>query len=428
MSRIYTARTLVPGDAPPIEGGALLDQGGRIAAVGTLPEIKRSHPGTEIVDFGEALLLPVLVNTHTHLELTDYPLWAEAIGETEAPKDFVDWILRLIRVKRPLDKRRFYDSVANGITQSVAAGTGAIGDILSHYPSRKAYQGAPLLGTLYLESLGQDPAVIQRVRQRLETALQDHRAGPLPLGIAPHAPYTISGTYLADLYQKVREEDLRCTTHLAESPEEVEFIEKSRGALTSKLYGTIGWESLVPRAAGCRPAEYLQRKGGLFPQNLLVHGVQLTAPEIELLAERGMFLALCPRSNARLNVGKAPVAQLLRAGVKLALGTDSLASNDSLSLWDEMAFAHSWFAGQLDAPTLFRMATLGGAEALGIERQLGSLAVGKHSSFQVLHAEETLAIGDLADYFIAPGRTAEIIQVFHQGQALLSGLHEPTTL
>ncbi len=423
MQIIYTAKYLLSGDAPPLEKGALLDSGGQISAVGPLAELKRRNPGVRVIDYGDGLIVPVLVNAHTHLELTDYPAWAEQVGETEEPKDFVDWILRLIRVKRPLSKQSFHDSLANGIVQSIAAGTGAIGDILSHYPSRTAYQGVPLLGTIYLESLGQDPGVIQRVKQGLKTVLREQQVGSLDLGVSPHSPYSISGNYMASLYKLAKDENLFCCTHLAESPEEVEFIEKSRGALISKLYPMIGWESLIPRAAGCNPTEYLAGKGGLFPKNLLVHGVQLSDAEIGLIAKNRMSLALCPRSNARLKVGKPPVAALRKAGVHLALGTDSLASNDSLSIWDEMAFAQRWLGDQVDAPSLFQMATQGGAAALGLEKQIGSLAEGKHSSFQVLQPKEPVTIEELADYLVAPGRTAEIVQVFHQGRALRSGLH-----
>ena len=424
MSHIYTGRYLVTNEGPPLEGGGLLDRDGCICAVGPLAELKRFHPEAQVVDFGEALLAPVLVNAHTHLELTDYSKWAEEAQEAETPTDFVDWILRLIRVKQAQKKKHFSDSLANGIAQSVAAGTGAIGDILSHYPSRKAYQNAPLLGTLYLESLGQDPSVIQRVKSGLESVLREGSVGNMTLGISPHSPYSISGSYMASLYKKAHEETLRCTTHLAESPAEVEFIEQSRGLLVSKLYPAIGWESLVPRPAGCSPTEYLKRKGGLFAHNLLVHGVQLSSSDIALLAEQQMTLALCPRSNDRLHVGKAPVARLREAGVRLVLGTDSLASSDSLSVWDEMAFAHRWFAGALDAPTLFRMATVDGAAALGLEDRLGSLTAGKDSSFQVLEINPEVAITELDDYLVAPGRSGDIRQVFHQGRALLSGLGE----
>ncbi len=421
LPRIYSARYLYPGRGPAVEGGALLDCDGKIAAVGTLKELKRQNPAVEVTDFGESLLVPVLVNAHTHLELTDYPQWAEEVGETDDPSGFVDWILRLIRVKRPLKAQLYQQSVATGIEKSIAAGTGAVGDILSHYPSRKAYQGSLLRGVLFLESLGQDPGVIQRVKAGLTAVLKERQAGQLPFGISPHSPYSISSNYLAYLYKLCQDENFRCATHLAESAAEVEFIEKSRGELITGLYLNVGWETLIPKAANCTPTEYIQQRGGLFPQNLLVHGVQLTSAEIKLLAEQGMALALCPRSNERLNVGKAPAGELLRAGVRLCLGTDSLASNTTLSIWDEMAFAADWFAGELDAPTLFQLATTGGAEVLGLADELGSLSVGKESSFQVLQLRKPVPTRELADYLVAPGRTEEITQVYLQGQAQLSG-------
>ena len=423
MATLYTARLLYPGDAPPIEGGALLDLDGTIAAVGPLGELKRQHPAVKIVDFGAALLLPALVNAHTHLELTDYPQWAAAAGETAEPDDFVGWILQLIRVKRTLSKPQYALSLANGIAQSIAAGTGAVGDIISQYGSRKAYQGQPLLGSLFLESLGQDPTVVCRLKNELNAVLAEQKAGQLQLGLSPHAPYTISASYLRDIYQKCRQAGLRCMTHLAESPAEVEFIQASRGPLAEKLYPKIGWGYLLPKAAGCRPTEYLHRHGGLFANNILVHGVQLSAAEIKQIAGSDCSLVLCPRSNARLKVGKAPVAALLKAGVPLAIGSDSLASNASLSIWDEIAFAQRWFDGQLDAPSLFRMATLGGAEVLGLQQQLGSLSVGKQSSFQVLEPETPIAVSEILDYCVAVGRSADIVQVYLQGQAQLSGVH-----
>lgn len=419
LATIYTARILFPGDAPPIEGGALLDLAGQIAAVGPLAELKRLHPAVKIVDFGDSLLLPVFVNAHTHLELTDFRQWADKAGETVEPADFVDWILRLIRVKKTLNRQLYRNSLANGINQSIAAGSGAVGDIISQYFARNAYQNSPLLGTLFLESLGQDPTTVCQLKSDLAAVLADKTAGSLQFGLSPHAPYTISAAYLRDIYQKCRQDGLACMTHVAESAAEVEFIEKSSGLLATKLYPKIGWQYLLPAASGCRPAEYLQKAGGLFAASILVHGVQLTSPEIALIAANQCSLVLCPRSNAQLQVGKAPVAALQQAGVKLAIGTDSLASNDSLSIWDEIAFAHQWFAGQLDAPTLFRMATHGGAAALGVQRQLGSLTPGKHCSFQVLKAAPQLVVDELLDYAVAPGRSAEIAQVYLRGQAQL---------
>jgi len=394
----------------------LLVQDGRIASVGPLKEIKRNTPGVEVVDFHDALLLPLLVNAHTHLELTDFAQWADAVGEVAQPQNFVDWILRLIRVKRKLNGDQYQLSLRHGIEQSLAAGTGAVGDILAHHTARNLYQNYPLSGSLFLETLGQDPAVIHRLRNGLTQTLQDEVVGLVELGISPHSPYTISKDYLHSLYRYCQQQKIRCTTHLAESSDEVEFVEQSRGDLAGRLYPQIGWENYVPHPSGLRPVEYLQQQGGLFPENLLVHGVQLNKAEIEILAEKRMRLVLCPRSNANLNVGKAPAGKLYQSGVKLALGTDSLASCDSLSIWDEMAFAQRWFEGELDAPTLFNMATLGGAESLGLENEVGSLETGKSASFQVLQPKTMVAVDEIFDYFVSPGCSDDIMQVYHSGK------------
>ena len=394
---------------------------GQITAVGPLAEVKRANPAAEIVDYPDAVIAPLLINAQTHLELTDFPIWAETAGEIGEPDGFVDWILRLIRVKRTLSKKHYNRSLVNGIEQSIAAGTGAVGDILSQHSCRKLYYAADLQGVLFLESLGQNPEIINHVKLELHSVLAEQQIGQVRLGLSPHSPYSISAAYLSDIYAKCRQEKLLCTTHLAESSAEVEFILRSSGELATRFYPRVGWEYLIPPPTGCRPTEYLQRCGGLFPGNLLVHGVQLTAAEINLIAAARMHLVICPRSNTRLQVGVAPVAELLAAGVKLALGTDSLASNDSLSVWDEMAFAHHCFSGTLDAPTLLRMATLGGAEALGLERRLGSLSVGKAASFQILQPKTVVAENELFDYLVAPGRSEEIVQVYHQGSTRLSG-------
>jgi len=422
LATIYRAQYLVPGDAPPVEGGAFLAEDGMIAARGTLAELQRAYPEAPVVDFGEAIIAPLLVNAHTHLELTDFPRWAAKAGMAEDPSGFVDWILRLIKTKKSLVGRDYQLSVANGIEQSLAYGVGTVGDILAYYPAREAYRSSSLDGLLFLETLGQDPALIRQAEQRLDQALKEGQGGRVEVGLSPHSPYTIRGEYLERLYRRCRQQGLRCSTHLAESPDEVEFIEHGRGPIASCFYPFVGWENYLPPTSHMRPVAYLDKHGGFFQENLLVHGVQLNDDEIELLARKGMHLALCPRSNAKLKVGRAPAGKLLNAGVNLCLGTDSLASCDSLSIWDEMAFAARWFRGELDAPTLFAMATSGGARALGLHERLGTLGVGKQAGFQILKPKTKVAAAEIFDYFISPGCGADIAQVYHHGRAQLSGL------
>jgi len=418
MTRIYTAQWVVPAGAPAIEGGALLDVAGRIAAVGPLDEVRHSAPAAEVEDFGEALLAPLLVNAHTHLELTAFPEWSNAAEQGAEPRNFVDWILFLIQVKRGVALKQFAASLARGIRQSLAAGTGAVGDVCAHHDCRTEYRDGDLLGVLFLETLGQEPELILRAERRLSRVLRTPWPGPIALGLSPHSPYSISPSYMERVYRRCRRRGLRCATHLAESVAEVEFLSTGRGELALRLFPEVGWGGFLPPVARRSPVTYLEERGGLFPENLLVHGVQLTVPEIETLAERRMSVALCPRSNARLDVGKAPAGRLQKAGVCLALGTDSRASCDNLSVWEELAFAHTWFEGELDAPTLFEMATLGGARALGVEREFGSLTVGKQSSFQVLRPAHLPRAGELAEFLVAPGRAADISRVVVRGHGI----------
>ena len=418
MPCIFTAKYLLPGDAPLLVGGALLDSGGRIAEVGPLARVRRGHEQLRVVDFGDAVLLPALVNAHTHLELTDYPRWAGNDGDPAA-EGFVDWILQVIRVKHGVPRENYLPSVQRGIDLSLAAGTGAVGDILSQLQARKAYRDSPLRGRIYCETLGQDPEFTRQSLLAIDAVLDEQSIGKMQLGLSPHSPYTLSGAYLEQLYRKCRDDELFCTTHIAESAAEVDFLQRHGGDIGAKLYPFVGWQDMLGAAPGRRPIDYLLQAGGLQPNNLLVHAVQLSQQEIGKVAAAGCPVALCPRSNARLDVGVAPLAALLLAGITLALGTDSLTSCDSLSIWDELAFARTWFAGQVDAPTLLQMATAGGATALGLDRALGRLQPGLRSSFQVLRPEPLPNERELLDYLTAAGRSEEVEQLWLDGSPVL---------
>ncbi len=419
MEQIYSARYLVPISAPPLEEGALCLRDGRIIAVGPRQALCSAYPRAAVVDFEEAILLPPLVNAHTHLELTHFPRWAAAQNECSTPQTFVDWILQVIRVKRATPLKDFPASLNEGIGRSLAAGTGAVGDILSCFPARAVYGRQPLRGRLFLETLGRDPAVNRRILQSLDPILEEKRAGRMELGLAPHAPYTLSAEYLAEVFAYARRRHLGASLHLAESAEEVRFLMDSAGDLVQRLYPRVGWSGMVPPPARRTPAAYLEERGGLKPSVLLVHGVHLSADDIERVAQSGCSLVLCPRSNARLQVGHAPLSDLFRHGVPLALGTDSLASCDTLSVWDEIAFARDWFAGQLAPAQLLMMATAGGARALGLEGEMGQFKTGLGGSFQVLRPSSLPVLSELEEFLCAAGRSAEVSALYLDGEDVL---------
>lgn len=419
MPTIYCARHLLYAQAPALDGGALLEQEGRIVALGSLSEMKKSAPGARVVDFGEAVLLPAFINAHTHLELSHYPAWASVAGVSSAPTNFVDWILRLIKVKRSVNPEMMNGAIRDGLRLCLESGTAAIGDILSWFGGCATYAGTPLRGRIFLESLGQDLALTQKLYQKLDAVLQQQKIGNFELGVSPHSPYTIRPKYMSQLFERCRRDHLACSTHIAESTAEIDFLDAADGELIEKLYAAVNWHQYRPEARNLRPIEYLDERGGLFPDQLLVHGVQLDNYEISAIAAVGAQLVLCPRSNTHLQVGTAPVARLKQAGVGLALGTDGLASNQSLSLWDELAFAAGVYSDALSADELLALATSGGARALGLQGQLGELKPGMRCSFQVIRREGPLRTQTLVETLVNDGQGQKVETLVLDGLSVL---------
>ncbi|MEZ4600567.1 MAG: amidohydrolase family protein [Syntrophotaleaceae bacterium] len=399
---LYLARYLVSVTAPPLEDGALQVEKGRIAAVGTRRQLQAGWSG-EVVDFGDAVILPPLANAHTHLDLTRFPRWAAEADRTSAPADgFVDWILHLIEVKRRQPSAELRRSLEDGLQQSLQAGTGALGDILSCPDIFPAYQNCPLHGRVFLEILGLDPGQVQSRLETLQPILDQRPAGTrLVPGLAPHAPYTMSAAVMEPIRSAARYRPL--SIHFAESAEESEFLQSSSGALAEKLYPAVGWNGAVPPAPHRRPTGWLEDQGILDLEPLLVHGVQVTREDAELLGRKGATLVLCPRSNARLRVGRAPVELYLAAGVPLALGTDSCASSPSLSVWDELACAARIYGDLLSPAQLLAMATVNGARALGLQGEMGALEPGWGVHFQVLPLNSTVGPEDLESFLCHRG-------------------------
>ncbi len=416
-ARLFTARYLLPMVAEPIEDGALLVEGGRIAAFGARRELQSASSGAELVDFGEAILLPPFANAHTHLELTNFRVWSERAGETSPPESFVDWILRLVHIKRGLAPAELAASLQAGIVQSLQAGTGAVGDILSRHESYGAYRGSPLRGRVYLEILGRTPEIFRPRFQRALDLAARQPAQHLTAGLSPHSTYSLTSAFLEEVYAVACDRGFPVSTHLAESQEEVLLVSEGRGAFAEKLFPAAGWK--IPSATRSSPVVYLAERGGLIPSNLLVHGVHVDPEGIERIARSRATVVLCPRSNARLGVGKAPIQRYLRAGVPLALGTDSMASSDSLSIWDEIAFARRYFPGELSPRDLLNMATFAGAHALGMGGEMGFLTRGAGAHFQVLTPAALPTRFELEEFLCTSGRTEEISALFLDGRDVL---------
>ncbi|HIJ88501.1 MAG TPA: amidohydrolase family protein [Desulfuromonadales bacterium] len=380
---IYSASWLLNPNAPPLAGGALLVCNGTVVETGTLAALRSSH-AAPVVDFPDSALIPGFVNAHTHLELTHFPSWLHKSPVDYAPRRFADWIIQLIKIKRGLTDNDYYSSIGEGARMCLESGTTAIGDIVSNPAMAAQYYRTPLAGRLYFELLGQESGLFQNKLAAAMTAVLCDNEKTIPSGLSPHAPYTIAEKHLATIRTTVAAHRLPLAIHVSESRSEVDFVFDGSGDLASTFFPFVGWEQFLGNPPRCSSTELLHRHGLLTSATVAVHCVHVSESDTIILKKSGVHIALCPRSNDLLDVGRVPVALLKRAGIPLALGTDSLASNNSLSMWDELRFALETFPDDLAEQDLFAMATTGGAAALGISTTSGSLEVGKRADFQVV--------------------------------------------
>lgn len=358
-----------PVTAPPIEDGAVLvDDRGIIAAVGPQPLVP-TPPGVRELAFPEASLVPGLVNTHTHLELTH-------LASRNAEREFPSWIRALRALKDATTPEEFSRSAEQGVRDAWAAGVTCVADTGS--------TGAPLetlarlggRGIYYQEVFGPDPTKCGASMAELEqavTRLSRLASSQLRLGISPHAPYTVSEPLYRAVADLARREGWPLAMHLAESHAETEFVRDGAGPFADALRAR--GIAVTPR--GCSPVEFLVQRGVVPRGTLCIHCVQVDQDDVELLSRAGASIALCPRSNRAHGHGAAPLAAFRRAGLRVGLGTDSVVSVGDSSLWAEAA------AAGLEGADALRMLTLEGARALGLEGEIGSLEVGKQADLAV---------------------------------------------
>jgi 5-methylthioadenosine/S-adenosylhomocysteine deaminase len=350
------ARWVLPVTSAPIPHGAVLvGEDGRIAAVGPDAAVPRPE-GADAQDLGEAALLPGLVNTHTHLELM-------ALRGLVRDRPFPHWITTIRRLKEGLGADAFHYAARWGVLEGFAAGITCIGDTGSTGEPARAMAELGARGVAYHEVFGPDPAHCDAAMTWLRTALAglDRFASDrVVIGVSPHAPYTVSEPLLRAVCDLARDDVRRVAMHVAESQEERLFVEEGRGPFADHLRG----RGIAVRTQGVSPIAWALRGGLEGVEPLLIHCVHAAEADLRAVARAHGAIAHCPLSNAALDNGRADLGLMKSCGVKVGIGTDSVAAGDSLDLFAAARFASIAFP--MTPRELLRLITAGAADALGM--------------------------------------------------------------
>lgn len=385
--RRIAAPWVLPVEGPPLaEAAILIGADGRLRAIGPDSAVP-TPPGCQSEHLGGAVLLPGLVNSHTHLELTGF--------DGQVPEqEFPAWIRHLVAIKAGRTPAEYRAAARKGIQDCWAAGITTVADTGDSGAVIEALAELGGSGIAYHEVFGPDP-------EQADTALEGltHRLGELTrytgprvrLGVSPHAPYSVSGLLYGLVSAYAAEHALPVAVHVAESEDESLLLSRGSGGFARS------WESRaipLPPPPGRSPVAWLDQHGVLSPRTLCIHVVRAGDADLEILARRGAAIALCPRSNRRHGHGAAPLAHALRRGIRVGVGTDSVASVTPLDLLAEARAARE--IGGLDPEAAVRLATVEAARALGLERDIGSLVPGKWGDVVALDLPGTVDASRLA--------------------------------
>lgn len=399
--RILSADWVLPVEGEPIERGAIAIEGGRIAAVGTAAELGEGER------FPEAAIVPGLVNAHTHLEYAVYAGFGDGLS-------FGPWISTHVERKRRLERPDMEAIARLGAAECLRSGITTVGDLAFSGASAHACAELGLRAIVYLEVFGAEAAdalrQFEEKREYVATVLSE-RVG---LGVSPHAPYTCS----TEVYAACASLGLPVATHLNESGDELDWLLRGRGP----------WQpfgELLVEPDGQSGIRRLAAAGLLDERMVAAHCVKVDDEEIGLLSRHGVAVAHCPRSNAMLGCGIAPLQALRAAGLRVCIGTDGVSSVPSHDFFEELrtvialARARDERADALSASETLELATLGGARALGLDGEIGSLVPGKRADVAIvsLSGSPYLPWEDPAAAVVYGGAPERVLATLVDGEA-----------
>jgi cytosine/adenosine deaminase-related metal-dependent hydrolase len=396
---VYAAKHLLPVASTPIQNGAVAVHEGRIVAVGRRKDVVKLHGSAEVRDLGDTVIIPGLVNAHTHLELSFMN------GEPPAGGAFMTWLADLVTRRPGIDAGVAREAAAGAVASMVSRGTVAVGDVANDAWAAPLLARSGLFGIAFHELFGFRSADAESILASAAARLTAIDGDPDVAGargrlltiLTPHAAHTTSNALLKALGGRAVASAEVLSIHVAESEEESQLLRDGTGPFKDFLIERGAWEPGW-KAPGLTPVEYLDRLGVLTPRTLAVHCIHIDHQDLTRLQSRGVTVVTCPRSNVWVGAGPPPAARFYGAGVPVAIGTDSLASAPTLNLFDELAELHR-IAPAVAPSRLLDSATRVGAEALRMGADFGTLAPGKRAA--IVAVDVPPGVNDVEEYLVS---------------------------
>ena len=366
MTMILRAKYVLPMDQPLIEDGAVAIEGDTIVAVGKTADVRAAQAG-EVRDLGERALAPGLINAHCHLDYT------RLHDEVEWRGSFTEWLIELVAAKQLHPEKEYLGGIQMGLDMLTRTGTTTVVNIESFPEFIDQVPPSPLRVWWCLELIDfnrpEGPREVATQALEFIAAHSNPRGG---FGFCPHAPYTVT----AELYQLcgryAHARNIPVTTHLAESQEEDDMFRRGTGQMYD-YFLRLGRNMSDCKRVG--PTQLMAEIGVLGPNCLAAHANYLTTPDLIRLQQTGTHVVHCPKSHRFFGRSMAPLNAWKEHGVNVCLGTDSMASNDTLSMLEEMQTLGHVFP-RMSAEELLTLATVNGARALNLHEKLGRIVVG----------------------------------------------------
>jgi len=378
---LLKAKWVLPVSKKPIEDGAVVISGDIIEAIGKFKELKKKHPKEKIKDFGQAVLMPGFIDAHSHFEYSAFRGLCDDLS-------FSYWKMQVTKKGNKFSDEDWFCSAKLGVLEAVRSGITCVADSTSTGASLQATKEAGLRGVIFYEVTGMDDSKVNEIvskSKKIVSSWQVKADGTnLKIGVSPYSVYTVSPPLFKSVSHWAREEGLRVCFHLAGSPDEYEFVKYGSSSLATLFLKQMGWDDFLWQPTGVSPVKYVEQWDALESGKVMVvHCVQVSDEDIDILKKYDVSIVHCPKCSAKLGMGIAPLRKFLHRNLKVGMGMDSPASNNTMDMFDEMRIGLLLQRGleekvdEFSAENFVRLATLGGAQALRMDSEIGSLEEGK---------------------------------------------------